>query len=299
MADRGQEKTMNTFEVDGYRVHYQTAGSGAPLVFAHGSAGSAKQWKQLYQHFSKTRQVLAYDLLGCGANEPLSPDAPRDAAAPSFSYRDDARVLAAIVERMGRPVDVIAHSAGGVGAIVAALDHPRAIRTLTLFEPVLFFLLRDSHDPAFEPVAAIGARYRTLVESGQPRAAMEAFVDFWNGSGSWQKLPEPIRQSMLVGVNRLYLEFRDSLSGERYLKLDDLARLRQPILYFCGERTIEPVKRLTHIALTRLPNCRFVTVPGANHMAPFTHAGDVLAEIESHVAIDSPTAPPLTAAYSA
>ena len=72
--------------------------------------------------------------------------------------------------------------------------------------------------------------------------------------------------------------------GASFLRADELTRLDQQILYFCGERTIEPMKRLTEIVLARLLNCRFVTVPGANHMLPFTHTAEVVGEIEAHVA---------------
>lgn len=284
---------MNSFEVDGKRVHYQTAGSGAPLVFVHGSAGSSRQWKQLYQYFSRTRHVVAYDLIGCGANEPfevdLNPSDPLAAEAELFSYEDDARVLRAVIEQIGRPVDVIAHSAGGVGAILAARDRPAAIRTLTLFEPVLFSLLRDDKHPSFELVFAIALKYRLLFQSEGPRAAMAAFVDFWNGGGSWERLPTPVQQSMLVGANRLYLEWGVVLYGRSILRADGLGRLNHPILYFCGEQTIEPMKRLSNIVLARLPNGRFVNVPGASHMAPFTHAADITADIEAHVEAASAT----------
>ena len=283
---------MNTFEVDGKHVHYQTAGSGAPLVFVHGSAGSARQWKQLYQHFSRTRRVVAYDLIGCGANQPLAVDWDQSdrlaAEAKLFSFSDDARALLTIIEEIGRPVDVIAHSVGGVGAVLAALDRPAAIRTLTLFEPVLFTLLRDDSHPAFEPIRDVALKYRLLYQSEGPRAAMAAFVDFWNGGGSWQRLPEPVQQSMLVGANRLYLEWGVVLYGWSFLQADDLAQLDQPILYFCGEQTIEPMKRLTDILLARLRNCRFVSVLGADHMSPFTHAAEVMADIEMHVSKVTP-----------
>ncbi len=279
---------MTTLEIDGKRVHYQTAGSGAPLVFVHGSGGSARQWKHLYQHFSMTRRVVAYDLIGCGANQPVSVDLdqsdPLAVEAKLFSFEDDARALLAVIEKIGQPADVIAHSVGGVGTVLAALARPAAIRTLTLFEPVLVSLLRDENHPAFEPIRDIALKYRLLFQSQGSRAAMAAFVDFWNGRGSWQRLPEPVQQSMLVGANRLYLEWGVVLYGWSFLNADDLARLDQQTLYFCGERTIEPMKRLTEIVLARLPNCRFVTVPGANHMSPFTHTAEVVGEIEAHVA---------------
>ena len=281
---------MNTiadsFMVDGTAVGYETAGSGTPLLFVHGSAGSGKQWKRLYEHFSRTRQVFAYDLIGCGANRPLYVEAFHgDGAADerSFRYEDDARALLAAIDRFEEPADVIAHSAGATGALLAALERPAAIRSLTLFEPVPFVLLRDSGDPAFEPVRAIALEYRWLFERRGPVAALVAFVEFWNGEGAWQRLSTAARQSMLVGANRLYLEWGIILYGRSYLHADDLARLRQPVLYFCGARSIEPVKRLAEIAMQRLPYGRAVTVPGAGHMAPFTHATDVAAEIEAHL----------------
>ena len=59
-----------------------------------------------------------------------------------------------------------------------------------------------------------------------------------------------------------------------------------PVLYFCGAKTIEPVKRVTGIAATRLPNCRTVTLLGAGHMAPFTHTDSAIPIIEDHIRDD-------------
>lgn len=278
---------MTTLEIDGRRVHYQTAGSGAPLVFVHGSGGSARQWKHLYQHFSLTRRVVAYDLIGCGANEPLAinlgPGDRLDAEARLFAHADDARALLTVIDEIGGPVDVVAHSIGGIGAILAALECPAAIRTLTLFEPALFSLLSEAHHPAFEPIRELALNYRLLYQSQGPRAAMGLFVDFWNGPGAWQQLPEPVQQSMLVGASRLYLEWGLLLYGASFPCAADVVRLEPPVLYFCGEHTIEPMKHVTEIVLAHLRNCRFVSVPGANHMVPFTHAAEVVAEIDAHV----------------
>lgn len=278
---------MNTFEVDGRVLHYITAGHGKPLVFVHGGAGSARQWKHLYQHFSRTRRVVAYDLIGCGANPPiavdLSLDPTREMEAKLFSYEDDARALLAVIDAFGGTADVVAHSAGGIGAILAALERPAAIPTLTLFEPVLLQLLHETNHPAFAPVREFALNYRRIYQIDGPRAAMASFVDFWIGRGGWQSLPEPVQQSMVVGASRLYVEWGGLLYDESLMRADDLARLTLPVLYFRGEHTVEPMKRVTEIVLTQLRNSRFVIVPGANHMAPFTHATEVAADIEAHL----------------
>jgi pimeloyl-ACP methyl ester carboxylesterase len=278
---------MNTFDVAGRTLHYLTAGSGAPLVFVHGSGGSGRQWKHHYQHFSRTQRVMAYDLIGCGANQPLAipsmADDMPEAEARLFSYEDDAAALLTAIEHVGGSADVVAHSAGGVGAILAALERPAAFRTLTLFEPVLLSLLRDAQDPTFDAIRDVALSYRLLYRSSGPGAAMGSFVDFWNGAGTWQQLPEPVRQSMVVGAGRLYLEWGIVLDRAPVLRATDLARLAQPVLYFCGAHTTEPMKQVTDIVLAHLRECRFVEVAGANHMAPFTHAAHVAPDIEAHL----------------
>lgn len=158
---------MSTFEVEGRTLHYLAAGSGRPLMFVHGSDGSARQWRHHCQHVDRTRRVMAYDLIGCGANRPvpIPPEfgATRQAEAKLFSYEDAAALLAA-VEHVGAPADVVAHSVGGVGAILAALARPAAIRTLTLFEPVLFSLLGDVHHPAFDGILSLASSCGQLLD---------------------------------------------------------------------------------------------------------------------------------------
>jgi pimeloyl-ACP methyl ester carboxylesterase len=270
-----------SFQAAAHNVQYDSAGSGLPLIFVHGGAGSAKQWKRLFEHFRCTRHVFAYDLIGCGMSRPIDGTAVR---CESFTYAHDVEVLCAAIDLLGGTADVVAHSGGSLGALLAALERPAAIRTLTVFEPVLFHLLRDADDPAYQPVRDHALAYRELFERHSAGAAMEAFVDLWNGPGAWQRLPDLVRDSMLSGARRLCCEWDLLLRGATPLTLDDLARLRTPVLYLCGDQTIAPVKRITEIAQAHLPNCRPVTVHGATHMAPFTHAAQVIADLEAHLA---------------
>jgi pimeloyl-ACP methyl ester carboxylesterase len=273
---------MDSFQAAGHNVHYDSAGSGLPLIFIHGSAGSAKQWKRLFEHFRQTRHVFAYDLIGCGMSRAVDVASPL--SCERFTYAHDAQVLCAAIDLLGGHADVVAHSGGALGALLTALERPAAIRTLTVFEPVMFHLLRDADDPAFEPIRDHAVAYCDLFERHGPAAAMEAFVDLWNGPGAWQRLSGPIHNAMLSGASRLYCEWDRMLRGATPLTASDLARLRTPVLYVCGDRTIAPVKRITEIAQAHLPNCRPVTVQGATHMAPFTHAAQVIGDLEAHLA---------------
>ncbi|MGE0726205.1 MAG: alpha/beta fold hydrolase [Alphaproteobacteria bacterium] len=267
---------MDSFEVDGSVLRCQTAGTGAPLIFVHGSAGSGRQWKRLYDHFAASRRVFAFDLEGNGGNPPWPVDR-------TFTVDCDRRAIDAAIDQIGAPVDVIAHSAGCLGTLLLARDRPAAIRSLTLFEPVLFHILRDSDPAAFAPVRAFAERYRATYAAAGGAAAMEAFVDFWNGPGSWPTLPEPVRASMLVAAGRLDQEWGVVLGAQPVLSLADLTAIRQPTLFFCGTGTIGPVQRIAEIAAPIFPAGRLIPVEGAGHMAPFTHAAAVAPAIAAHI----------------
>lgn len=267
---------MDRFEVDGSTLGCQTTGTGAPVIFVHGSAGSARQWKRLYEHFAPTRRVFAFDLDGYGANPPWP-------AERTFAWMNDARAIGAAIDLLGAPVDIVAHSAGSLGTLLAARDRPEAIRSITVFEPVLFDILRTYDQDAFAPVGAYARRYREMFEAAGDAAAMEGFVDFWNGPGSWPQLPEPVRRSMVAAAGRLHQEWGLVLTAPPLFTLDGFAAIRPPVLYFCGTDTIAPVKRIAEIVAPALPDCRLVPIPGAGHMGPFTHAAAVTAAIAAHL----------------
>ena len=49
-------------EVNGFKVHYQMAGSGKPLVvLLHGSFLSLRSWRSVFDELAKTTTVLAFD----------------------------------------------------------------------------------------------------------------------------------------------------------------------------------------------------------------------------------------------
>src|SRR5271170_1367438 len=53
--------------VDGYRIHYYTGGSGPPIVLVHGLGGRAEDWANLMpQLVHGGHRVYALDLLGYG-----------------------------------------------------------------------------------------------------------------------------------------------------------------------------------------------------------------------------------------
>ena len=48
--------------------------------------------------------------------------------------------------------------------------------------------------PGFIEIAAIARRVRCAVDAGDNAGAAAAFVDYWNGAGTWAKLSSQVRK---------------------------------------------------------------------------------------------------------
>lgn len=49
---------------DGVKLHYEEAGSGAPIVFVHEFAGDLRSWEPQLAHFSRRYRCIAYNARG-------------------------------------------------------------------------------------------------------------------------------------------------------------------------------------------------------------------------------------------
>jgi pimeloyl-ACP methyl ester carboxylesterase len=110
-------------DVNGTRLYYEVAGSGAPLVLMHGFSLDTRMWEPQWEPLLQRHQVLRYDLRGFGRSAP-----PR--GAPYLHHED----LKALLDRLGivSPA-LLGHSTGGSVALDFAVSYPDATRALVLF----------------------------------------------------------------------------------------------------------------------------------------------------------------------
>jgi pimeloyl-ACP methyl ester carboxylesterase len=110
------------------RTHVISRGprDGVPVLLVHGNVSAARFWEELMLDMPATYHVVAPDLRGYGRSE----RAPLDATRGVRDFSDD---LFALVETLGldRP-HVVGWSLGGNIAMQYAIDHPQALRSLTL-----------------------------------------------------------------------------------------------------------------------------------------------------------------------
>ena len=109
---------------DGTAIGYSRSGDGPALLLVHGSTSERSRWTPVLPRLQRTRSVLAVDRRGRGAS------------GDATEYRMEAEFddVAAILNSLDAPADVVAHSYGAICALEATL-RTKNIRRLVLYEP--------------------------------------------------------------------------------------------------------------------------------------------------------------------
>ncbi|CAN5923446.1 alpha/beta hydrolase [soil metagenome] len=251
-------------------------GEGDVVVLLHSGGMSSRQWRLLGDVLSARWRVVAPDLLGSGSS-------PRFVDDPSFELQWDVdSVLASLPD--GGPVHLVGHSYGAILALKIAQQHPARVRSLALYEPPAWGLLEEPGDHAALAALAELARDPVFADEalGGGEAWLRAFVDFWSGPGSWERMPPPGRAAFLEVGRKVFREVR-SLMRDR-TSAADYASVTVPTLLLCGGVSPLPEQRVMAHLAGALPNASTVRFERAGHMGPLTHAADVNDAIAHHLA---------------
>lgn len=131
-------KDMNTVEVPGARLSYETRGSGPLLLMVPGATGEAGAFSMLADHLAAHYTVLTYDRRGFSRSQL---DGPQDYDRRLETDADDVRRL--IEHVSDEPATVFGSSSGGIVVLAVLTHHPSVVRTLVPFEPPAVRVLPD------------------------------------------------------------------------------------------------------------------------------------------------------------
>jgi pimeloyl-ACP methyl ester carboxylesterase len=253
----------------------------APAVIClHSSAGSARQWSALQGSLADGYRVLAPDLLGYGTHADWK-------CERVLSLDDEASQIEPLIAAEPGGVHLVGHSYGGAVALHLALRNPGRVKSVALYEPVLFNLLHEdaaSRAAAVE-IASVRIAVRRAVYSGQAAHAARVFTDYWSGLAGWKSLPEKRRLAIAARMRKVDAEFdavfynATSLSAYR--------RLAIPMLVMVGGATRRPPRQIVDLLCTVLPEVTRQEITGAGHLGPLTHPADVNSRIRAFLDIHS------------
>jgi valacyclovir hydrolase len=119
---------MPTLELPDTVLHYETAGTGTPLLLLHGGLGTALlHFHREIPLLAERYRVIAPDLRGYGRSSP-----PRH-FPPDFYHRDAADMAALLDAVAGEPAHVLGWSDGAIVALILAVTDPHLVRSVAIW----------------------------------------------------------------------------------------------------------------------------------------------------------------------
>jgi pimeloyl-ACP methyl ester carboxylesterase len=232
---------MPFLERDGVRLHYESGGSGPPILLSHGYSATSRMWQGQVEALADRYQVITWDMRGHGQS-----DSPDDPAA--YSEAHTVADMAAILDALGIERAVIGGlSLGGYMSLAFHLAHPSRVRALMLFDT----------GPGYRNPAGREAWNRTA----EARAvAFETRGLEALGAGA------EVRIAQHRSARGLALAARGMLAQFDSRVIESLETIRVPTLVLVGERD-EPFLGATDYMAAKIPGARKVVIPAAGHAA--------------------------------
>ncbi len=234
---------------DGVEISMQKAGSGPALLLIHGALlNGSLSWGAVLAKLAERFTVYAMDRRGRAPS----------GDAKEYSISKEADDIAAVVDAIGGPVVVLAHSYGAL-ATLEALDRLKTISQLMLYEPPVTLQPVESDAVANMERALAANDYDELVTAflrDQIRVPPENIARM-KSSPIWpivlQISPTLPRESRAVNTHRL--------AHER------LVSWKVPTTVLLGSVTAGMLKDAAFFVRDTIPGCRMVVLEGQGHGA--------------------------------
>jgi pimeloyl-ACP methyl ester carboxylesterase len=233
------------------RLHFQSIGSGEPLVVLHGLFGSGDNWLSFAQRFADRFRVILPD----ARNHGLSPHHP-EMSFPLMA----ADLLELLAEQGIGATRLLAHSMGGKTAMEFALTHGEQVRSLVVVD-----IAPRAYDPRhaqiLEALCALDpGRYRDRreVELALAGAIPDLAVRRFLLKNLAREESRGFRWKLgLHEIKGNYSRLNEGLAGGR--------SWGGPCLFVRGENS-DYVREPDRTGISGLfPAAEFRTIPGAGH----------------------------------
>ncbi|MEO0681057.1 MAG: alpha/beta hydrolase, partial [Pseudomonadota bacterium] len=243
---------------------------GTPVLLAHCSLAHSGLWKPIIAQLSATRPVIALDMPGHGRSDP-----PPEGEFLQLFARDACAVLA---ERFGRPAHLVGLSLGGATLGRLAIARPELCASLTLIEPVWFFLLDRAGRPAGSAAEReFNARMSDLGARGDWQTAARIFVEAWGAPGGYEALGPDGQAYAARCLEHLVPDFpMVNARPPGQATEAEIAGLAMPAMLINGAETQPSASAVLDRVQELLPQARRRRIEGAGHLSPVTHPQAVL-----------------------
>jgi pimeloyl-ACP methyl ester carboxylesterase len=245
---------------DGTKLGCHVAGHGSPLVLVHGATADHTRWLPLMSTLEQRFTVYALDRRGRGASG--------DHAA--YALERELEDIAAVVDGIGGPVDLLGHSMGALVSLAAA---PRLanLRRLGLYEPPI---------PTSTLLAppSLAVRLDALIAAGEREEAVATFL------AEAARLPPedlavmkalPAWQARVAAAHTIPRELR--AVHEYRFDASRFESFRTPTLLLLGGAS--PFRAALELVQAAIPHAELVVLPNQQHAAMDTAPDMFLREL--------------------
>lgn len=245
------------------RIYYQVAGTGPPIVFAHGLGGTCLSWWQQIAHFARKYTCVAFAHRGFTPSSAVAADTAPDA------YADDLGAL--IHELQLVDVTLVAQSMGGWSCLEYALREPENVQALVM--------ACTSGAIDCRRIAGFSDAFRRWLDHSEKTTAALAARDISVASGERMEREQPALARLYRQITELTpADYRAALRirlRESWIKDPELLRrLPMPVLFLNGDEdcVFPPAAGPALAALA--PNGRAACVKRAGHSVYFERAAE-------------------------
>jgi pimeloyl-ACP methyl ester carboxylesterase len=224
-------------EIDGLKLHYLTAGHGAPLILLHGYAENSRMWRPIMPVLAKRFTVIAPDLPGIG-----------DSGIPAkgLDMKSAAISIHALVRSLGvQKAEVVGHDIGLMVAYAYAAQFPA--ETEKLVEMDAFLPGVDEWETVYNSPVLWHFRFHGPTPETLVKGRERTYFDYyWNDFAADPKrsIPEADRKAYAAayaGPGRMRAGWAYFDSFQQAAK--DFAQFAQtkltmPVLVISGEKSV-------------------------------------------------------------
>ena len=242
---------MPQLQANGIHMYYEVSGKGQPLLFIHGLGSSTLDWEMQVKEFSKTFQVITFDLRGHGQS-----DKPAGPYTMSMFASDTVGLLNVLGIESAHVVGL--SLGGGIGFQLAS-DSPDLVKTLVIVNSAPELVVRTFKDrlgiwQRFAIVRLLGMRRmgevlsKRLFPKAEHASLRRTFAERWAEND-----PQAYQEAMRAMIG--------------WSVTDRLGSITCPTLVITADQDYTPVA-LKEAYAKLMPDARLVVIDDAHHATP-------------------------------
>jgi 2-hydroxy-6-oxonona-2,4-dienedioate hydrolase len=262
-----ESSTSRWAQTKKWKIHYNEAGAGHPLILLHGSGAGATGWSNFSPNIgplSAKYRVLAVDMPGWGQSDAVTAD-----------ERDHAEATIQLMDELGiEKAALVGNSMGGMTAIRVASKYPdRVSHLITMGPGATGVRMFGAGDGPTEGLKILLQAYRDpSVETMQKLVSIMTYDPAFASAELAQARSDAARARPEHLANFLAAGF--GAPGTLFTPLEDLRAIGAPTLLMHGrdDRVVHYENSL--LLVSAIPNSRLVLFNRCGHWAQLEHAAE-------------------------